>query len=49
MSAAAFGSEPEHPVRAEVPDAATALVVRKTSDRTELVVRGPVLAPSTSR
>ncbi|MCK9902797.1 hypothetical protein CC117_00120 [Parafrankia colletiae] len=41
LSAAASGGAPAHPVRAEAPDAATALVVRTTSDRTELVVMGP--------
>ncbi|OHV42586.1 hypothetical protein BCD48_30790 [Pseudofrankia sp. BMG5.36] len=41
LSAAASSGAPAHPVRAEAPDAATALVVRTTSDRTELVVMGP--------
>ena len=41
LSAAASGGAPAHPVRAEAPDAATALVVRTTTDRTELVVMGP--------
>lgn len=41
LSAAASGGAPAHPVRAETPDAGTALVVRTTSDRTELVVMGP--------
>ncbi|MCL9758750.1 helix-turn-helix domain-containing protein [Frankia sp. AiPa1] len=41
LSVAASGGEPAHPVRAEAPDATTALVVRATSDRTELVVMGP--------
>lgn len=41
LSAAASGGAPAHHVRAEAPDAATALVVRTTGDRTELVVMGP--------